>query len=240
MNSTESATASEIEGGRIIYVPARILCFMKETIGGRVWAVVHSCQSAARTNSFLTRRWQLSYHANGKPIIRLVVATALACPVFIVEEAPGLKERKPDSDTVYEVSNRRLHWPKIFLHMANEGVCNFVPSRVKRQGTTREPSNNDEGAGSTQTPGNAAGITNAAKAKTKKRARKQKAKPNKKQKRKAPPPVAKTKRTPLQAAASTRKHMRTTPPPVAKTKRASKRDVHQKGIPRKKRKTTDR
>jgi hypothetical protein len=200
--SAETAIESEIEGGLIIFVPARILGFLKETIGGRVWAVVHSCQSATRTNSFLTRRWQLSYQDNGKPTIQLVLATTLSCPVFIVEEEPGLRESKPQSDFVYEVSNRRLHWPKIFLHMAKEGVHNFVPSRVKKNKQTKDTHENRQATQSSRNSINRGGKAKAGKSK-------------KTLKRKAPPPVAKSKRT-------------------------AKKTSRQKGVARKKRKIADR
>jgi hypothetical protein len=194
INSTDAATGSEIEDGVIIYVPARILGFLKETIDGRVWAVVHTCQSACRTHSLLTRRWQLSYHDNGKPIIRLVVATALACPVFIVEEEPGLRERKMNSDIVYEVSNRRLHWSKIFMNMAREGVHNFVPSKVTTDRTDRETVVDDGMEHSNPIPVNKVG-----KAGTKKTPHTQGTQMKKTTKRKEPPkkskaPVAAKKR----------------------------------------------
>ena len=230
--SLGSVFESEIEGGFVIFVPARILGFLKETVGGRVWAVVHSCRSFARTNSLLTRRWQLGYHhVNRKPTIQLVLATTLACPVFIIEEVPGLKETKPESDLVYEVSNRRLHWAKIFLHMAKVGVNNFVPSRVNRTKKAAETNESNEETPSNRTPIN----ENAAKQ-------------NQPTRGNSAPPAVKTKRTANQssgtkvvsneetqsnhtpqdnAAKRSRPTRRNAAPPAAKQSRPTRRNVAQ-------------
>ena len=38
----------------VIFVPARILCFLADRSTGRTWAVVHPCESTPTTHSLLT------------------------------------------------------------------------------------------------------------------------------------------------------------------------------------------
>jgi hypothetical protein len=123
---------------RVIFVPARILCFLKNGATGTPWAVIHPCKSTTKTHSLLTRSWNLSYAEDASPLVMIVDSSTISCQVMVKEESPGLHEKKPESTVVYETSDRKHHWPTIFRHVASHGVVNFVPSVVAKKERDRK------------------------------------------------------------------------------------------------------
>ena len=53
-HSAEPAPIASEANGRVMFVPARILCFLKDINNGRPWVVVHPCHSLTTTHSLLT------------------------------------------------------------------------------------------------------------------------------------------------------------------------------------------
>jgi hypothetical protein len=64
---------------------------------------------------------------------------------MVVEEMPGLHEKKPESSVIYEVSDRRRHWPTIFKTVASAGIENYLPSVAKEKVKARRKAKREEG-----------------------------------------------------------------------------------------------
>jgi hypothetical protein len=134
----ETVPTPSTEEMPLIFVPARILCFLKDSPTGRTWAVIHTCQSPTKTHSLLTRSWKLSYNDDNTPDVRLVDSSTISCQLMMTEESPGLPEHKPASDLMYETSDRRHHWPTLFKKVAFAGLDNYVPSVAKQNKKARQ------------------------------------------------------------------------------------------------------
>ena len=124
----EEPTPVAADDSRVIFVPVCLLCFLKDRTTGKPWAVVHPCHSNTTTHSLLTRSWNLIYNDDKTPSVMIIDADTISCHLMVMEESPGLHETKPDSQTVYKISDRKHHWPTIFRKVASSGVENFVPS----------------------------------------------------------------------------------------------------------------
>lgn len=116
------------EGVRVVYVPSKILCFLKHPETGNGHALIHSCQTVCQTNSLLTRNWDLMYNEDGSPHLLLVEVETISSPVYMIESCPGLHEKLPSSTRCLEILNRRDDWPQIFEKVAQKGVERFIPS----------------------------------------------------------------------------------------------------------------
>jgi hypothetical protein len=131
--ANEPAPITSEENLCVIFVPARILCFLKDINNGRPWVVICPCHSITTTHSLLTQSWNLSYDPDNTPNVLLIESSTKFCHIMVVEEMPGLPENKPESNIIYKVSDRRHHWPTIFKTVASAGIENYLPSVAKEK-----------------------------------------------------------------------------------------------------------
>ena len=136
-NDDDSVT-SETSCFESSWYPSKIVCFYRDPLADRdenLFALVHSCiDTDHNQDSVLFQRWQKEYtvdhHLTGlhqrrggegsvlRSSIRKVPVEALALPVFVVEDTPGLREVFYDNtefNGITVVKPRASHWPEKFL-----------------------------------------------------------------------------------------------------------------------------
>ena len=121
------------------WYPSKIVCLFRDPLTNdtedNLFALVQSCEeSNHELDSVLYQRWEKEYTVDNRltcthkrhkgegsvrrPTIRKVPLEALACPVFVVEDTPGLHEvfyDDRDFAGITVVKPRATNWPKHFL-----------------------------------------------------------------------------------------------------------------------------
>jgi hypothetical protein len=128
----------------VIYTPAKVLALFQMQDGTQeMCALIHSCMSNSKTNTFLSREWELEYTMPtrageaSKPRHHIVALTSIECPCYVVEECPGVFESRPASTFVHEIFDRKSHWSMAFLEICKVGISNFEAVDPTKNKATR-------------------------------------------------------------------------------------------------------
>jgi hypothetical protein len=128
----------------IVYAPAKVLALVQIQDGSReMCALIHGCNYNSKTNSLLSREWQLEYTCPKKvgeaslPVHHLIPLSSMECPCYVVEECPGVFESRPGSTFVHEVFDRKSHWSTAFLEICKGGLSKYEATEKSKEGPTR-------------------------------------------------------------------------------------------------------
>ena len=134
-----------------LYIPAKVVAILRDR-HGECHVVTHDCDYYCCSESYLNRTWALKYKRTTqsneyRPAYWIVSIKSLCCPVYVVEEHPGLSEYEPENRFVYEIFDRKTFWAKTFLYMCNRGVENCLADKTKLPVTKRVQSEDEENVG---------------------------------------------------------------------------------------------